>query len=89
MSVTELGDSVSGSFSLSLKVNFKTRKRKGTTQGMLQTPLWDMKCRAELADKQMNLHSGLKYLTLHSLHGKAAEQQESCYLCIHHPLQKE
>lgn len=37
----------------------------------------------------MNLHSGLKYLTLHSLNGKAAEQQESCYLCIHHPLQKE
>lgn len=42
MSVTELPDSVSGPFSLSLKVNFKKGKREGTTRGMLQTPLWGM-----------------------------------------------
>lgn len=42
MSVTQLADSVSWFFSLSLKVNLKRAKREGTTQGMLQTPLWGM-----------------------------------------------
>lgn len=88
MSVTNPADSVSGSFSLSLKRQLQKGKNGRNNTGNSSNILVDMEVQGRIGKISKWICTTV-VSTSHSFNGRTSEQEECCYLCIHHSLQKE